>query len=618
MAAIAGWLIPGWAPTERAPLRRAVAGPSGVGDEPREVLTEGAGALACAATVEHDPDSGLVALITGRPRWLDPATAATATAHGDGAALLQAYTRFGTEVPTHVTGELALAVIDPRRRSVFAATDRLGRHPLYYARTGSGIVIGSTAEAVTAHPLVATRLSLQGLYDYIYFHMVPAPRTIHEGVAKLPAASCLEYRDGTAATRRYWVPSFQEATDASPEGAAGELRGAIRTAVRRHTDRGGAVGAFLSGGLDSSTVAGMLAEATSGEAATFSIGFHADGYDELPYARTVARHFGTRSHEYYVTPADVAETLVRVATAYDEPFGNSSALPAYFCARAAADAGVTTLLAGDGGDELFAGNERYAKQQLFERYRMVPRAVRNQLLEPALSTRAARLPGLRKLRSYVEQARTPLPERMQSYNFLHRIAPETVFTPEFLEQVDPSAPLRHQRELYETPEAPTSALNRMMYLDWQLTLADNDLRKVTGMSELAGVEAVFPMLDEDVVALSTRIPSDWKLPRGRLRGFYKDAFRGWLPDQTLAKTKHGFGLPFGVWLTSEPALREVAGDGIAALRGHGWFTAEFLDGLLDARVREHAAYYGDLAWILAVLGHWEHARRPTGAGWAPQ
>lgn len=610
MVAIGGWLIPEAAAGDDPDTLAALARTCGSSGPVATATAPGSACVARGGSVDWDADSGVLATICGRAHWRDSDLAGTGAAYGDATALLGAYRRFGSDLVDQLQGEFTLAVIDPARTRVIAAADRLARQPLYYARAGSGVVFASTATAVANHPLVNTELSPQGVFDYLYFHMIPAPGTIYRTIAKLPAANRVEYRDGSLEASRYWIPTFREDHDASRESLAAEVRGAIRDAVGQHTGPG-QVGAFLSGGLDSSTVAGMLAERQGAETESFSIGFHAEGYDEIPFARATARHFGMQSHEYYVTPRDVGDSLEHIARAYDEPFGNSSALPAYFCARAAAQAGITTLLAGDGGDELFAGNTRYTKQQLFERYHQLPGALRRTVLEPALGTGLGGLPGARKLRSYVEQANTPLPDRMQSYNFMHRIPPEAIFSQAFLEQVDTSSPLRRLREIYNAPAEPTTALNRMMYLDWQITLADSDLRKVTRMCEVAGVEAVFPMLDDAVVDVSTRIPSDWKLPRGRLRGFYKDAFRDWLPAGTLGKKKHGFGLPFGVWLRTEPDLRAVASDGIANLHAQGWFAPGFLDSVLDERLAEHAAYYGDLAWVLAVLGLWEQKGSDT-------
>ena len=295
-----------------------------------------------------------------------------------------------------------------------------------------------------------------------------------------------------------------------------------------------------------------------------------------------------------------------MAAAYDEPFGNSSALPALFCASLARQDGKRRLLAGDGGDELYAGNARYAKQQVFEVFQHLPSP-----LQTLLRALTAPLPGgaplLGKVKSYVAQASVPLPDRLQSYNYVYRLGVAAMFTPDFAAGIDTQLPSQLDRDIYQRP-ADASTLNRMLYLDWQHTLADNDLRKVGRMCALAGIEVRYPMLDEAVVEHSLRIPSRLKLPSGRLRDFYKQAVRGFLPEAIINKSKHGFGLPFGVWMADHPGLREMAGDNLARLRRRGILRPEFIDRALHLHQQEHAAYYGELVWVMMMLELWLTSR----------
>ena len=262
------------------------------------------------------------------------------------------------------------------------------------------------------------------------------------------------------------------------------------------------------------------------------------------------------------------------------------------------------LLAGDGGDELFGGNDRYAKQLLFERFSRLAT-----LLMPVASgieqhwPSAVRPALLRKAASFLRQAATPLPERLQTYNFLHQIAPAEIFAAALLSEVDTHLPLAALRAAYLEP-ALADAINRMLYLDWKFTLADNDLVKVAGACRLAGVDVAFPMLSDEMVEFSSSLPTDWKTTRRELRVFYKQAMRGFLPDEIIAKTKHGFGLPFGVWTREHPQLRELAYDCVLSLRSRGWFNAHFLERVIELHRAGHAAYYGELVWILMTLELW--------------
>src|SRR6185436_11734314 len=215
----------------------------------------------------------------------------------------------------------------------------------------------------------------------VYFHMVPGPQTIYANRTRLLPGTFLTWRNGTSEVRPYWQMRYVENDRRSFAELKEQFLAVLRESVRQSAERG-PVGTFLSGGTDSSTVAGILGEVTGEPARTYSIGFQAEGYDEMEYARIAARHFGTRHHEYYVTPDDVAKAIPAIAAVFDQPFGNSSAVPTYYCAKLARDDGVDTLLGGDGGDELFGGNTRYARQRVFERYGLVPALLRKTLIEP--------------------------------------------------------------------------------------------------------------------------------------------------------------------------------------------------------------------------------------------
>ncbi|MCP5172668.1 MAG: asparagine synthase [Pseudomonadales bacterium] len=549
------------------------------------------------------PDNTVTAAITGNPRWPSHSLQQLASDKNNAHALAAAYRQHGPELFEQLQGDFSLIIIDSSNDLFLSATDRMGQHPVYYATLNNGVVFGSSVSAVLAHPDVKREIQPQGIYDYVYFHMVPSPHSIFAGVNKLPAGHLLQYQNGRAEVKNYWQPDFKESCSTSFPDMAKQLKTELKNAVARNIRSGASVGAFLSGGLDSSSVTGMLAEACEREAHAYSIGFSAKGYDEMEYARITAKHFGVKLHEYYVTPKDVVDALPLVASSYDEPFGNSSALPAYFCAKVAAENGVQQLLAGDGGDEIFAGNERYIKQGIFENYGKIPLALRRGLIEPVTRKLPQGFPLASKANSYLDQANTPLPDRLQSYNFLHRHQPNEIFTDDFLRQVDVSAPIALQRHTYQLPEK-AETLNRMLYLDWQYTLADNDLRKVSHMCALAGIDVSYPMLDDNLIAFSCSIPSAWKIKGKDLRHFYKQALTGWLPNETIHKKKQGFGLPFGVWMETHKPLQEMAYDSLLRLKRRGYLRPEFIDHAIELHRNHHAAYYGELVWILTVLELW--------------
>lgn len=541
-----------------------------------------------ATTASQDE---LFVVCIGEPYWSTSGQAASAVEIGT------QYRKAGISLLDQLAGHFMILITDGEE--IHAAVDRFAREPLYWAGDDHGITLGSSADALTTASWIERELSSQSLYHYLYYHMIPAPDSVYRGVQKLQAAHRLSWRPGKLTVGRYWQPQFQAARQAKPDDLYAGLLDALGTAVERATGDQD-TGSFLSGGLDSSTVSGLLAGAQPG-AHAYSIGFDAAGYDEITYARTAAKHFGLTGHEYYVTPDDILAALPKVAEAYDEPFGNSSALPALFCALCAAADGRQRLLAGDGGDELFAGNARYAKQAVFEHYQRLPGWARSTL--KASTTLLPRISVAGKAKSYVEQASIPLPDRLQTYNFLHRLPLSQMFHSEFLAEVDTQQPLHLARELFAIPvEADT--LDRMLYLDWHHTLADNDLRKVGRMCALAGISVRYPMLDDVTVNHSLSVPSDWKLKGSRLRHFYKQATSDFLPKQILDKPKQGFGLPFGVWMTTHPGLAEMASDTLARLRRRRLLAVPFIDELIRLHRDEHAAYYGELIWVAVMLELW--------------
>jgi asparagine synthase (glutamine-hydrolysing) len=509
-----------------------------------------------------------------------------------------------------LSGAFSLVLLDEKKKQVILAIDRLGQQSLYYAQVPNGLVFGSTAESVICHPEVEAKIQLQSVYDYVYFHHCPSPGTIYQNVHKLEGGQRLRYCDGKVALDYYWQPDFRESMAQSVEEAGQELQETLIHAVEQLTGNVDETGAFLSGGLDSSSVAGALSKVYPEQAKTFSIGFPVEEYNEISYARMASDHFKTKQYEYYLTPEDTVDAIPKIAAFYDEPFGNSSALPAYYCAKFAKEHGINVLLGGDGGDELFAGNERYTLQLLFQHYQKAPSFARSGL-EGLLSIMPDSLTKsglLFKANRYIEQANTPLPDRLQDYNFLHRHPSTEIFQADFLEQVNIASPLQYLRDSYNRPEGAT-ALNKMLHMDWKSTLHDNDLVKVNRMCEMAGVEVRYPMLADELVALSCRIPSNIKLKNRKLRWFYKDAMKDFLPEKIINKPKHGFGLPFGIWMKEHSPLKELAYDSIHDLKKRGYFKAEFLDHAIEMHQSIHAAYYGELIWVLMMLEQWFATRK---------
>lgn len=516
--------------------------------------------------------------------------------------LLNCYQQHTNAVTDKLAGFFLLLIADKTTDSVYLINDHVGSIPCYIRQQKDGSVAISDnlpALAATQPPLAA-----QAIFNYLFFHCIPSPLSVYQGISKLePGVMVHIVSDGNMQQSRYYQPAFTRSKD-SNEQLMQRCRQLIAEAVRRNVDDNCA--AFLSGGLDNSTVAGILAnhqQTLAKTAKTYSIGFEAKGYDETEYALITAKHFATEHKVHYLQPDEIAQHFTEVAGYFNEPFGNSSAMAAYICAKTARADGITVMLAGDGGDEIFAGNERYVKQKVFQRFSALPGPLQTLLNLGLNNSLAEKLPLLKKASSYVRQAKVPLPDRLDSYNFLNRFDLTQMFSPTLLQHIDTNQPAQQKRDRYHACRS-DDAVDKMMYLDWKFTLADNDLVKVSQMCQLAGVEVRFPLFEKELVDFSCTVPAELKAPGQKLRDFYKNSFRGFLPDATLSKSKHGFGLPFGVWMKQRPDLHSLALEALQHFKQRDILQPAFIDQAIETFENGHAGYYGELVWIIVVLELW--------------
>jgi asparagine synthase (glutamine-hydrolysing) len=544
-------------------------------------------------------DPQRLAAVWGDLRFEDARLQGLARDRSPAEALSTGYGDKGPAILQEVQGSFALAVLGTNGEALLAV-DRMGTRPLCYTLVGDTLVFGSTLDEIDAYPGALRKVSQQALYDYVYFHVVPSPATIYEGRRRLLPGTYLKFRHGAVEVVPYWhMPFDEQETRPFPELKA-DFVNILRHSVSRWAAKG-RIGAFLSGGTDSSTIAGMLRAVTGDAPRTYSIGFDADGFDEMRYARIAARHFATRHNEYYVSPADVVAAIPKIAAVHDQPFGNSSSVPTYYCAKLAKDDGSQIMLGGDGGDELFGGNSRYAVQYLYSLYSDLPEGLRTGLLEPVAFALPAVIAG--KMQRYMRSATMPMPARYDKYNLVEHFGPEVVFTSEFRAQVDVEEPRCAMAQAYGEGRG-QSLINRMLALDLKYTLADNDLPKVCRSCELAAIDVGFPMLDDALVAFSARLAPSLKLKGARLRYFFKQALRDFLPREILNKKKHGFGLPFGPWLQTHGPLRDLALDSLSDLKKRKIIQPAFIDELMSVHVDRHAGYFSTMVWVLMMLEHW--------------
>jgi len=521
--------------------------------------------------------------------------------------LQQRHAQYGTDFLTKLRGAFGIALWVPSRRRLVLAADRLGFRRMYYAVTNDGVAFGSRVKSPLALPGSSQALDPDAIYAYLNFGTVPAPQSIYRAVSRLAPGHALIWEDGRTTLHQYWDITYSE----RPVGklaAARAIYGQTAEAVRQTLTGLNAkeTGAFLSGGTDSSAVVGLMSRLTGERVQAFSIGFQEERYNELEYAELAARHFDAAHYARIVTADEALQCLPDIVSAYDEPFGNNSALPAYLCARYAREAGVRVLLAGDGGDEIFGGNERYRREGILARYHLIPAPLRHGLVEPMVRRFGAEAPGLTgKARRYVERASMPNPDRFYSSEFFVNQNRQWLLHHDFQASTTPDWPLRVARGHFDAATG-AAELNRLLYVDLKITLGDNDLFKVVRTAEAAGLGVRFPLLDHSLVEFMATLPA-WHKVRGTEKRYsFKQAFRDLLPKEILAKVKHGFGLPTSDWLKRHPGFRELGRDTLLSRRflERGYFAPGAVEKLFRLHEADHTPFYGDRLWTLLMLELW--------------
>jgi asparagine synthase (glutamine-hydrolysing) len=520
--------------------------------------------------------------------------------------LASLYERFGCDFVEKLRGGFAVVLWDRMEHRLMAAIDGFGIKRLVSYEDGNGLLVASRIDALACAG-IDMEINPRAIANVLNFTANLAPETILSKVRRLPPGAMLLVEGGHVRQRQYWDMRYRAEGTANEERLSSQLESVVEQSVAAHCkdDSFAGLGAFLSGGTDSSTVVGMMSRTHRGPVQAFSIGFEEQPFNELGYAEIAADRFHADHHAYLVSAEDCVEALPNMVRSFDEPYANSSAIPTYFCARLAARSGVKTLLAGDGGDELFGGNERYATDKIFETYQHVPRWLRRGLIEPVLDASRIERGVVGKARRYIRRSNVPALERFFSYHFLRAHSPSDVFERDFLATLGDYSVLEIPTRHYVQAPA-RDHLDRLLYLDVKITLADNDLPKVTCMSELAGVQARFPFLDRSVAEFSGSIPARLKVKGFQKRYLFKRAFRNLLPTEIIHKKKHGFGIPVATWLKTHPRLREFARDTLFSSRAaeRGYFRREFIEDLVRKHEADDSTYYGDTLWTFFVLELW--------------
>jgi asparagine synthase (glutamine-hydrolysing) len=526
--------------------------------------------------------------------------------HHVGELLWILYQRFGLDFLDLLRGPFGFAIWDDAERKLIVVTDPYGIRPVVYSQPARGLVVGSRNRHLLLHSAVSKERNPEAIYHYLFFSAIPSPVSIYKDIRKLEPGKGLildseslkefthydiNYRPDNSAKKKHWVKTI-------PRRVERAVANFVPLSEHEKT------GCFLSGGTDSSSVAGYYTKLSGRSAKTFSVGFEEPGYNELHYAHIASGHFGTEQYDNYVKPKEVLALIEYLPKIYDEPFGNSSVVPTYYCAKFAREVGVAVLLAGDGGDEIFGGNERYVTNLLFERYHKLPSTARKILLEPTANWLPSVGP-VYKAKRYIRRANILNPERFFSYNLLATINPREVFRKEYLANVDTGCFLKIAKAHYDQL-GNAHVTDRLLYLDMKFTITDNDLRKVTQMCESAGIQVRYPLLDRELVDFAATIPPTLKVKPGRNRYIFKRAMTNFLPREIIAKTKHGFGLPIAPWFKKNAGLSALLHDTLFASQPRitEWILPEFLQTMKRNFQVDTTSYWGSYCWVFLMLELW--------------
>ncbi len=525
--------------------------------------------------------------------------------NSDTEVLVHLYEELGPEFVTRLRGMFAFAIWDARREQLMLARDRVGQKPLYYTCDSNRVLFGSELKAILADSSVEREIDLESLEDYLTFGVVPGEKSIIRGIQKLPPAHYLvvDRQKWEAQPFRYWSLKEEVDEDRSEADWLELVRNKFRETVQAHRIADVPIGAFLSGGLDSSAVVAELAEAGGTQLTTFSIGFHEEQFSELPYARKIAQRYGTRHIEAVVTPQAVS-SLEELVHYYDEPFADASAIPMMHVSRLAAEH-VKVVLSGDGGDEAFGGYRRYAhdlKEASVRRF--LPKVVQKGVFGPLAKCwpKADWLPRmLRAKTAFTNLSLSNAQAYANTISIYRNPLRRQLLQNDVRSQLNGYRPESRIWRAYGEPGS--DALRGMIAADIGMLLPDDFLTKVDRASMAFGLEVRPPMVDHEFLELTARIPSRLKVNSGRTKWIFKRMCDGWLPDGIVHRPKQGFEIPIDDWLRGP--LNEMFVETVLSSNSR---VSDYLDRkrirtIYDAHQRK-VGHHGQQLWSILVLAAW--------------
>lgn len=517
--------------------------------------------------------------------------------------VIHLYEEYGQECVKYLRGMFAFAIWDERKELLFLARDRVGKKPLLYSFRDGKFSFSSEFTSLFANGLVRKDINIEALNYYLTFGYVPSPMSIYQEVFKLPPAHTLLFKNGEIKIKRYWQLDYSNKLDISEREAIEETARLLKEAVRVRLYSDVPLGAFLSGGIDSSTVVALMSRLSETKVRTFSIGFEDDDYNELYYARNIANKFGTEHHEFMVRP-DALEILPAIVERYGEPYADSSCIPTYYVARQTKEF-VTVALNGDGGDELFAGYDRYQAMIAAEHLHKLPFFVK-----PAIKKLADLFPDsldpknkLRRIKRFIEGSMLPLDKRYVKWvGIFDSGLKNKVYSEDFKQKINDSDAFDYLGAFLKNNER-FCLLDRLLDADVNTYLLNDLLVKVDIASMMNSLEARSPFLDQKLMEFAARLPVKYKINRGIKKYILKKTITDVIPAENIHRRKMGFGVPIGKWLRNE--LRDYLRDILLSAHSlkRGYFAPEALKGVVRAHLEGKKDYTFQL-WSLLMLELW--------------
>jgi asparagine synthase (glutamine-hydrolysing) len=468
--------------------------------------------------------------------------------HSDVEAIVHLYENFEEDFVHKLRGMFSIAIYDLKEDKLILARDRLGIKPLYYTYQNGAFLFGSELKAILSYPGLEKNISIASISDYLTYLYIPVPDTIFEGIYKLPPAYMLIFSQGSISLKQYWEINYRKEKINPEEYYIERLRDLLKESVRMHLMSEVPLGAFLSGGMDSSTVVALMSEVMDEPVKTFSVGFDVSDFNELKYAKLVAKRFNTDHHEINLS-ADIINLLPKIVAQFDEPFADSSSIPTYLISQFAKQY-VTVCLSGDGGDELFAGYGWTRRQKFIEDYKRLPARVRNIIKNLLLGSNY--LPDrkskfLDKFKRFVYDADLDLDESyMRRVTCFSEGMKKLLFKKQFFEKVKNYNSSTSIEPYFEFGNIRNS-LEKLLFVDTKLFLPDDCLCKVDRMSMLHSLEVRVPFLDHKVVEFVATVPFRYKMRGFTSKYILKKIMKDSLPPQVLRQRKLGFTIPLSSW-----------------------------------------------------------------------